>query len=343
MKCTLDKILLNQASGTDNMHMEAPPLLPETEIAIACDGYRLALGDLPPQIRQDAETTLQQVMPPHWALEWSLPYWLGQRFDLPPEVVRCLVRSNVLGLAYIHLQDALNDGELRAIPAEQAPLLSTALFHRWLRQYVALFGANRLFWDQFDRYVDEWLCATSAGEAAQLSGIGDLNPVALLALAHRGAPLKACCAAVCLLAGRTHALSALTGAVDQLLAGAVLLDQLQDWQADLASGRHNAFIAFVSPLPQTRSRRAANNSRVLDALYVGEGVGPYFEIIARTLRDAGERSRPLDCAGLGAYIAWLDAQATAYRDRLTARAAARLHDFAGEFLESREPILESRE
>ena len=70
--------------------------------------------------------------------------------------------SNVVGLAYVRLQDALADGETLPIQPALAPLLSTLLYQRWMQEYIDLFGGDQRFWARFDQYLAEWLEATAA-------------------------------------------------------------------------------------------------------------------------------------------------------------------------------------
>ena len=90
-----------------------------------------------------------------------------------------------------------------------------------------------------------------------------------------------------MLAGRNHDLAPLTEAVDHTLVAAVLLDHLQDWSDDLAAGRYNSFVAYASPLAQTRGRRRINRQKAVEELYLGVAARPYFEIAANYVRSAG--------------------------------------------------------
>jgi hypothetical protein len=299
-----------------------PPQLPEREMLAARAGFRAALGDLPPQLSEAAHVWLETISPPNWALEWSLPHWLGESFGLSIETTRRLILSNVLGLAHIRLQDVLIDGERRNIGPREAVLLSGVFYRLWAGAYIDLFGSDRRFWGHFDRYLNEWLCATADSNAGPLGDFGSYTQGDFLWLAHRGAPLKICCAAACLKAGREPAIPALEAAVDRLMAAAVLLDHAQDWSDDLAAGRYNAFVAYASPLPQTRGRRAVNRRKVLEELYLGKAARPYFQVVRDHLRVSRENAQTIGCSELEHYLAWLDARATAYGERMADRAAA---------------------
>jgi hypothetical protein len=301
-----------------------PPQLPAAEMALACEGFTAAFRDLPSSLSEAASTCLEMILPPHWALEWSLPYWLGKTFKLSNETTRHLVLSNVFGLAYIRRQDVFIDGD--ASPhAGPAPLLSTILYHRWLQEYIGLLGGNSQFWSCFDRYLIQWAKATLEGNTAPVHGFGTYTEEEFLRLAHRGAPLKVCCAATALLSGREDLIHALEMTLDYLLIAAVLVDHAQDWADDLATGRYNAFIAYASPWPQTPDQQEANRMMVLEELYIGRQARPYFGVVRRYLHQAARLARPLGCVGLNQYLHWLDVQAAAYGRRFSAVTQARLH------------------
>ncbi len=300
------------------------PVLPAAEVLAAGEGYIAACRSAPPRLAAAAAAWLEQIRPPEWALEWSLPYWLAESMQLSPETMRKLMLSNVIGLAYIRLQDALADGEPAAqIEPALGPLLATLLYGRWMQAYRGLCDSPR-FWELFDSYMAEWLVATAGEDALAGPAFQAYEEADFLRLAHRGAPLKACAAAACLLAGREADLPALAGALDHLLVGAVLLDHAHDWPADLAAGRYNAFVAYASALPQTPEHRSANLHAVQRELWLGSTGRHYFAIASRCVEEAGRLAQPAGCAGLQQYLLWLVQQTSACGERLASSAAARL-------------------
>ena len=239
---------------------QAPPVLPAAEMLAASEGYLAAFRTAPPRLAEAAMAWLENIRPPQWALEWSLPFWLGETLGLPREATRRLVLSNVIGLAFVRLQDALADGETPQIGPALAPPLSTLIYQRWMQEYRGLCDTPR-FWMYFDGYLAEWLAATIAGDESPVHAFQEFGEEDFLHLAHRGAPLKVCVAAACLLAGREQDLPGVGRCHRSLLVGAVLLDHAHDWTDDLAAGRYNAFVASISPLPQTPQHREANVPR----------------------------------------------------------------------------------
>jgi hypothetical protein len=292
----------------------------------ACEGYLAAFRTAPPRLAQAATSWLEKIRPPQWTLEWSLPFWLGESLRLPAASTRRLVLSNVVGLAYIRLQDALADGEFPGVEPAAAMLLSTLFYQRWMQELRSLFGGDHRFWSCFDSYLAEWVAATVASTEMpahrfQESGADDFRR-----LAHRGAPLKVCGAGACLLASREDLLPALADAIDHLLVCAVLLDHAHDWSDDLDAGRYNVFVDYASPLPQTPPNRKTNTRMVQQEICLGEAARPYFRIARDHLWIAGALAEPVECPGLQGYLRWLDAQAATCSERLVGRATALLDD-----------------
>ena len=130
-----------------------------------------------------------------------------------------------------------------------------------------------------------------------------------LLLGHRGAPVKICAVASCILAGREALLPDIESALDALMIGAVLLDHAADWREDLRVGRPNAFVAYASSLPQTAELQGANRAAVLTLLAAGDGGRPYFALIADRLGSAGRCARALRLKPVARYAAWLRGEA----------------------------------
>lgn len=298
-------------------------MLPAAELLAASEGYLAACGSAGPELAEAAGAWLEEIRPPQWALEWSLPFWLGESMQLSRAATRRLVVSNVIGLAYIRLQDGLADGELSQFEPAKARQLAGLLYERWMQAYRGLCDVPP-FWLYFDRYMAEWSAATAAGHEAPAHTFREYDGADFLHLAQRGAPLKLCGAAACLLAGREEQLPALADAIDHMLVGAVLLDHAADWAADLAAGRYNAFVDYAAGLPQTPENRSANLAAVQGELCLGQAGRPYFEIAGRHLQVARRLAQPGGCAGLQQYLLWLDRQTSACSERLASSAAARL-------------------
>lgn len=289
--------------------MKPPPCLSADEIAAVSARYRSALRSEAPAVRDSAERWLARSSPPNWALEWTLPVWLGDALEVAPSASRDLVFANIFGLTYIRLQDALSDGEIPETERLQALAVATRLFEHWRAAYIGLFAGKPAFWACFERFLSQWMRALDSSTGLPAKPFSAYTEADFLLLGHRGAPLKICAAASCILADREALLPDLEAALDALMIGAVLLDHAVDWQEDLRVGRPNVFVAYASPLPQTMDLQEANREAVLALLAAGDRGRPYFTLIADRLGSAGRCARVLRLNLFARYAAWLRGEA----------------------------------
>jgi hypothetical protein len=264
------------------------PVLDVTAIESAFDEHVsvLAAGD-----RALAARTLERVRPPNWTLEWHLPWWLGHAFGVSAETSLRIVSSNVLGLVAARLEDDAIDGEVSREELAAAQRVSAALFADAIGLYRPLFGPASPFWAALDRTLSEW---RSAGRRS---------------LARRGAPLKVGARAICLLADRPSAWPAVEACLDQALTALARYDDLCDWEADLAAGRWNAFVASVTTAPQAIANSRRNRSAVLLALMVDGAASAGFARVAADARRAAALAESVGCAPLGDHLASIGARA----------------------------------
>ena len=233
-----------------------------------------------------AERLLERIAPPSWTLEWLLPRWIGAPLGLDETTTIDLMLANVLGLGYVRLQDDLADGgvEKAALPATVC--LSALLYQEWMALYRRLLAASSPVWTYCARYQSQWIEATLYSNQQPEAAFAADNDNDLLRLAARGAPLKICCAGVCLLADHEEKIVPLTSAIDYLLAGMVLVDHAADWMDDLAAGRYNAFVHSISSHAQTPEHQEINRRRVMEEIFLGDAGRPYLELARRSVQRA---------------------------------------------------------
>ena len=179
-----------------------PPRLPEMLEMPSRPSLELRWSASPRILAESGGRLLDRISPPNWTLEWSLPWWLGNVFELSATAVAALTLANVYGLGYIKLQDDLIDGEVGGDDRQAALLLSSVLHRKWLLVYSGLFPGGSVSWCYFEQYMTQWVRATWASRQEYSKPWAAWGEEDLLILGHRGAPLKICAAAACLLAQR---------------------------------------------------------------------------------------------------------------------------------------------
>lgn len=237
----------------------------ELDIAGISADYARTVSAAAPEHSGLALRVLDRLSPSRWVLEWHLPWWLGEAFGLDRATSREIVLSNLLGLASIRLRDDLADGDVAAGERTAAEQLADALYIAALAPYRARFDAVSPFWDGLDARMTEWRAAISANDGSDATS-----------LAARGAPLRISSLAVCLLAGRPGAVASLDRCLEHAIEALVLYDHFGDWEADLDSGRWNAFVAATSAGPQLPGTRDRHRSATFVALMTTDAVTPYF-------------------------------------------------------------------
>ncbi len=292
------------------------PSLDSHETLAVRTGFLDALAVLPAPLAHVGRAVLDRISSPNWLLEWELPRWLGESFSLDTAVTRALVTANLFGLAAFRLLDDLLDGDVMLQDREAATLLATILHQRWVLQHIDLFEAASPFWAYFHSYVAQWLHGTMPGDSEPVLFRDDGEAGDLLWLADRGAPLKTCCAAACLLAGRETQLTLLEETIDLFLVAAVLHDHVQDWADDLAAARLNAFVACYASHPQTAEHQQANRQDVLEELLLGDGANRYFHCAELHIEAAIRGAQELGCTGLERHVRWFAARSKAFRQDL---------------------------
>jgi hypothetical protein len=237
----------------------------ELDIADVSAEYVRVVSAAAPRHAGLALRVLDRLSPSRWVLEWYLPWWLGKAFGLDRGASREIVLSNLLGLASIRLRDDLADGEVVEGDRTAAEELGDALYAAALAPYRVRFDARSPFWGGLDARMTEWRAAVALND-----GSDAMN------LAARGAPLRISSLAVCLLAGRPEAVAPLDRCLEHALEALVLYDHFGDWEADLDSGRRNAFVAATSAGPQLPGTRDRHRSATFVAIMTTDAVTHYF-------------------------------------------------------------------
>ena len=305
--------------------MAYPQLAPSEQ-----DAYReqlsAGLDGLPTDLVSRARQLFDRLIPVQWPVEWHLPWWLGRDFDLPADDVEVLTLCNLFGLGYVRLQDAILDERASQAGRRSQRRLADALHDQAMRRLGDLFGDQAEFWGRRNEAMRQWQLALSDGEQAPARRFADWSESDFLLLAWRGAPIKITAVGACLLADRSDAVPVLLDALDHLLTAQVLLDHLDDWPADLAAGRFNAFVAFLSDLPQISQNRDANRRHVLGEFYLGEAGAAYVDLARRHIQAARRHAAAIPSFGFERYLDFYDTETTTSQLALHTQIRAWLHD-----------------
>ncbi len=288
---------LRPATSTPNWFMD------DARLQQARARFQLQLQALPSGSARIGDSLIDKLSPPGWTLEWYLPKWLATTFELAEETTDELIVANLFGLCFVGLQDRLLDDEADSSFRHDASILSTALHHWWLERHVLVCGDDAWFWAHFSRIMAEWWGATAVSNVQPAGEFADVLRDAWQLLAHRASPLKVCCVAVTRLAHRQQLLPALEESLDHLHVAAVLLDHAQDWQEDLAAGRYNAFVHFLSPGEQVAENLAMHEQRVMEDLWFGDRATAYFEPAHAQLDLALSAAQQVHCPPFHEFIA----------------------------------------
>lgn len=258
-----------------------------------------------------ARRLFERISSPAWNLEWSLPRYLGEAFELPETVILTLVLANVYGLGCIRLRDDLADAETRKRDLAGSTILADLFYQEAIHCYEELFSPSSRFWSYLERYMNQWQEATFAGGRIESLDLAGGLHEQYEALAHKGAPLKIGCVAACMQADRVTLIEQVTSSVDHALAAAVLFDHVYDWSEDLAAGRFNLFVKRFARFPQTRAHTKANELEVMEAI-VADRTAPYFDLIRRETDIAIRMSNSISVPGLAGYLETFKAQVGAF-------------------------------
>jgi hypothetical protein len=276
--------------------------LSDPDVIAVRQAYQLALQDLTAPLVEAGQRTLDQISSPNWSLEWFLPRWLGNSYDLPPQTIQELILGNVLGLSFLRLVDGLVDDENQVADPVTSISLATLFYHLALRRYHALLQSHPDVMDAVDDYLRQWANAIHGSNTGFKGGFHALKQDRFQSLAQLGAPLKICCVAACSLAQQEHVREDLLRCIDHYVISAVLLDHYKDWQEDLHAGRTNHFVdALMQGVQETLSGHQLRK-RVFEAILTGGGPQGYFSIILEHAQIAQVQASKSSCTDLEDYL-----------------------------------------
>ena len=275
-------------------NVNVDPVLARFEARVAAVSRR----DMPLAMR-----TVRMLQPPNWALEWCLPRWLAPVLDLDDGLVSELVLSNVLGLVSVRLEDDLADGELAASDIVRARRLAPALFDEALSVYRSRLPTDSAFWPFLTRSLREWRASSSERAASP----------------NRAAPLKIATYGMCAMARGERYWPHLERCLDHALRALVLYDDFCDWEADLAAGRWNAFVAEA--VGASRFGGEPTHAAVVVAMMTDGVVRKHFARIRVEALAAVALAQEVGSNGLATHLANFGRESSGQGEAIEARYA----------------------
>jgi hypothetical protein len=268
----------------------------------------------PEQVR-GAARVLDRLPPARWTLEWFLPWWLGDTFawTATSPTTSC---SQPVRLAFVRIHDDLVDGELGADPdgdvaadGMRRGCRAEALAALMYDEAIARTGAGSVRCRRcgtLERYVAEWRSTTLTAGRRATGPSPATDPMSSACDARRAAEdrrLRRVRAR-----GTLGRFAEIERALDHALTALVAYDHLCDWEADIAAGRWNAFVAANSTLRQP----AENADRLRAAMFVTLLTGD--AVAAWSARIAGELAAAIAAVDRLASRAWTSTCATTPRE-----------------------------
>lgn len=219
-----------------------------------------------------------------------IPWFLEARIrgDIDPRFQRDLVYSSINAYYFIRLLDNVADGHS---PSDIPLLPMAALFHsRFQSTHSAWFPPDSSFWEHFDRL---WIGMADA--TVRNSVMRDFSESDFIAVSSQKiAAVKIPVAAVCFRYERPDLLASWLGFYDRFACSHEMLDDLCDWQADLAAG-HPTFL-----LSEAARRKRPRES--IHAWLIREGLAAGYAKIQEWLGEARVLARSLDSPMLDSFV-----------------------------------------
>jgi hypothetical protein len=225
-------------SELDRRYQAFVETLPPRQLQLATDRKIAAGGDLSTPLKTVAE--LGVVISGPWIFRDTFP-------RLSEEQLLELGEAGVFLMLTVVLRDHLADGQLPATP--DAVELQQRLMTKARHTFRSSVGNQPIFWQRFEAYEQQVLSALQL-EARYRASPGEAYDLrtAWLIGAGKSALAKAIPCAMAALCEAMPRLVPLEHSIDALAAGRQLLDDVVDWQEDLARGH------YTFPLAQAVSR-----------------------------------------------------------------------------------------
>lgn len=167
-------------------------------------------------------------------------FWLGEPFCLREDILQKAALGSISGSMYFIIQDDLIDDPNEDINI-QIYLLNNFLYSKMIESFYIVANQDSNFWFYLNKYLKEYSIGYKWQENKKLSKLKLIENKPLLKkdlymAAYRSAPVKICMSAIMLSIKRVDLINIIEKAIDNLLIGLQIRDDITDWKEDLKNG-----------------------------------------------------------------------------------------------------------
>lgn len=225
-----------------------------------------------------------------WELVQTLP---GDRILQIAEAGTLVVLASVL-------LDHLADGQVEHLG--ETSLLQQTLFQTGVAQFRSCFRSNSSFWADFDRLEAEHL----AGLAMEMDAQTDPGKFTWESFVDmvpgKFSPIVITMAAMTEALGRRELLAPIETSIKCLAIASQLLDDMGDWQEDLATGHLTYFMTRLAPPVRWKTDDWPSEKELQDCIDANWLDLKYMGMVQQWLDKSAEATRELGCSGWDDYL-----------------------------------------
>ena len=196
-----------------------------------------------------------------------LPWMLGDLLGAAPSTTLRLTAAWLpLYLHVLAIDDWLDDEV--DVDRQTLPIVSSVFAERAFQTYLAIFGSDSRFWPRFERFFLRTGAAGTREMVFARNRIPSITPDDLLAAGEKIDLIKICLLSLVLATGQ-ELKDAHLAALDDFAIGVQLLDDIGDWEQDLAVGNFTPLLAMA--FADTDERRGIDSPQEVLARLVATG------------------------------------------------------------------------
>lgn len=160
-------------------------------------------------------------------------FWCGEPLQLKDEILQEASLGCITGCTYFILEDNWIDD-----PGKYSPnthLLGNLLFAKMVECFFSASQANHKFWQYLYKYLEEF-AEGCLWEQEQHNHPKSFTNKDFIMTAKRSAPINICISSLALAVDKEDIIPILAEAIEKLIIGLQLRDDLTDWEEDLKKG-----------------------------------------------------------------------------------------------------------